>query len=236
MPPDPDHSIQLGELLCDATHEILWASHADDVRRQQANTVLHCRVGPGRATYHRFDPRRQHHLITYGARMVAAKQHPEHAVGWLSSREIQQRRYFHGELSTLNLLAHTCCHEFAHLLQQVAGRRYRGSVHNRHFYRMLDDLHRQGGAEQVRAYLQDGARRQGLALSAAAFPPVVAAPVTLWQVGDRVSFGEPPQLKQGQVLKVNRKTCTVACASGTARYRVPMQMLRRLQSRQDDTC
>ena len=225
---------EIGDLLCEATEQLLWPAASQWVHARQPASILECRVGRGQATYHRFDARQQHHLITYGARMVAAKQQAETAIHWLSSREIQQHRYFDGELSTLNLLAHTCCHEFAHLLQQVAGKRLRGSVHNRHFYRLLDDLHEQGKAEEVRDFLQGEARQRSLALSATPFTrPDQRTLITQWQVGDRVCFGDPPHRKRGRILKVNKKTCTVACDPGTVRYRVPVQMLRRLAAEQD---
>lgn len=233
MPSSPHH--QLGELLCQATREVLWAPDANDIRQQQKGSSLTCRVGHGQATYHRYDARDNQHLITYGARMVAAKQNPESAASWLSSREILQRRYFGGELSTLNLLAHTCCHEFAHLLQQVAGKRYRGSVHNRHFYGILDGLHRQGRARAVQDFLLGAAGDRGLALSATAFRvPDEQTLAIQWQVGDKVSFGKAPNWHQGHILKVNRKTCTVACPATDirpgreVRYRVPVSLLRKV--------
>ncbi|HBM51120.1 MAG TPA: hypothetical protein DD385_13410, partial [Marinobacter sp.] len=118
--------------MCQATRDILWAPAASWVRKQNQCAGLVLRVGSGQATYHRYDPRKKQHLITYGARMIAAKHQPETAQGWLSTREIRSRGYFEGEVSVLNLLAHTCCHEFAHLLQHSAGQRHYGSVHNRH--------------------------------------------------------------------------------------------------------
>lgn len=172
-----NHSMarQLGQLMCDTTFDSLWLPAGEWTGRPPDN-ALRCRVGSGQATYHRFDPERRQHLITYGVRMIEAKQRPETAQGWLSSREILKRGYFDGQLSPLNLLAHTCCHEFAHLLQQSAGKRYRGSVHNRHFYRILDDLHRSGRAESVRQVLASRAAEQALPLSAATFTPGRSGP------------------------------------------------------------
>ena len=154
----------IGRLMCDTTRDILWAPAEPWIRQQSTHSSLHCRVGSGQATYHRFDPRTRQHQITYGARMIAAKHEAHSAAGWLSGREIQQRGYFGGELTTLNLLAHTCCHEFAHLLQYSAGKRFRGSVHNRHFYEILDQLHASGGAEAARSHLQQQAEQSGVEL------------------------------------------------------------------------
>ncbi|MFO8140798.1 MAG: hypothetical protein R6T87_02695, partial [Marinobacter sp.] len=201
----------IGALMCQATRNILWQPAQDWVRQQNSNAGLVVRVGSGQATYHRYDPRRKQHLINYGARMIAAKHQPETAQGWLSAREIRGRGYFGGELSVLNLLAHTCCHEFAHLLQHSAGQRHYGSVHNRHFYVALDQLHSSGAADATRHYLSEQADNTGIELSGAAFElPCPAQQLRQWQVGDPVHFGEGSHQKQGKVIRVNRKTCTVA--------------------------
>lgn len=153
--------------------------------------ALALRVGSGQATYHRYDPTQKQHLITYGARMIAAKHQPETAQGWLSTREIRSRGYFGGEVSVLNLLAHTCCHEFAHLLQHSAGQRHYGSVHNRHFYEALDELHTSGAAHATRQYLSEQAALAGIELSGSAFElPAPMQARQQWQVGDAVRFGD----------------------------------------------
>lgn len=215
------HSRQLGELMCAVTEQVLWSP---------SHHKLVCRVGSGQATYHRFDPTSGQHQITYGARMIEAKHRPETTIGWLSGREIQRRGYFEGLLSPLNLLAHTCCHEFAHLLQHSARQRFRGSVHNQHFYRILDDLHASGRAHAARAALSDLAARNGLRLSEEGFElPDPVNDRSNWAVGDPVSFAAGTGERQGEILRVNRKTCTVRGTglSRGVRYRVPMQLLRK---------
>ncbi|MCK7548740.1 hypothetical protein ACFQGA_01430 [Marinobacter koreensis] len=220
----------LGQLMCDTTRDILWHPAASWIRERLPGSELVCRVGSGQATYHRFDRQRKLHLITYGVRMIEAKHRPDTANGWLSSREIQKRGYFGGELSALNLLAHTCCHEFAHLLQQSAGQRFRGSVHNRHFYAILDELHESGGADKTRRALAERSHDRGIPLSDAAFVlPDPGHQRGCWQVGEAVAFGKGPREVQGQIIRINRKTCTVD-GTGRARgvrYRVPLQMLRK---------
>lgn len=229
MQKSPTNYHQLGQLMCQATHDILWGAASEWACKQGSKKLL-CRVGSGQATYHRFDPRKKQHLINYGVRMITAKHQSETAMGWLSTREIRSRGYFDGQLSTLNLLAHTCCHEFAHLLQQTAGERRYGSVHNRHFYQVLDQLHESGKAEATRRYLADRAQEHGLRVPDAVFAlPDARELVHHWQVGDTVRFGEGSRQRQGRIIRVNRKTCTVAgrgSSSGT-RYRVPVQMLSR---------
>lgn len=214
--------------MCDTTSDLLWRSTSENPRR--SGSSLTCRVGSGHATYHRFDAKGNRHLITYGTRMIEAKQQPDTAQGWLSTREILKRGYFGGEVSPLNLLAHTCCHEYAHLLQQSAGKRFRGSVHNRHFYRILDQLHVSGRASAVRQALLDGARARDLPLAGTPFSPqVFSEELTQWQVGETVAFRAGKREVQGRIRRVNRKTCTVEGAGNAlgVRYRVPLQLLRR---------
>ncbi|MDV3504440.1 hypothetical protein [Marinobacter sp. M-5] len=220
----------LGTLMCDTTRTILWAPAEPWLRQQSTRSSLHCRVGSGQATYHRFDPQRKQHQITYGIRMIVAKHEAHSAAGWLSGREIQQRGYFGGELTTLNLLAHTCCHEFAHLLQHNAGKRFRGSVHNRHFYKILDQLHASGGAEAARDYLQRQAEQAGIELPHQRFEsPHLRQLAANWQVGDSVQFGSGRRQHRGDIIRVNRKTCTVEGTgpSRGLRYRVPVSLLSR---------
>lgn len=218
----------LGQLMCDATETVLWLPAKEWVREQSPAASLLCRVGSGQATYHRFEPREKQHQITYGKRMIMAKYQPDAAISWLSGREIRQHGYFDGEVTTLNLLAHTCCHEFAHLLQHVSGQRYRGSVHNRHFYRILGELHASGGAEATRHHLARQAEMAGISLPDEQMqPPDIGQLIANWGVGDIVGFGTGKQKLQGTIVRVNRKTCTVEGTglSKGMRYRVPVQML-----------
>jgi len=223
------HSI--GQLMCDTTRAILWSPAQTWVREQVPATTLLCRVGSGQATYHRFDPRLKQHQITYGKRMIMAKHQPNAVGGWLSGREIRQREYFGGTVTTLNLLAHTCCHEFAHLIQHVSGQRYRGSVHNRHFYRILDELHISGGAKAAKRHLAIRAEEAGLSVPDEPIQaPDTRQLVANWAVGDAVGFGAGKRELEGRIIRVNRKTCTV---DGTGRYRglryrVPLVLLRAL--------
>nr|WP_166268851.1 hypothetical protein [Marinobacter caseinilyticus] len=233
MSVSPQDARSLGHLLCTTTAEVLWQPARGWIRERHPGTLLACRVGAGQATYHRFDPRLRQHSITFGARMIIAKHRPDTAAGWLSSREILNRGYFDGQLSTLNLLAHTCCHEFAHLLQHVAGKRKRGSVHNRHFYEILDNLHASGAAQSVRTTMQHTAPDHGLSLPDQPFAIASSGELLAqWQVGDAVGFGSDAHWREGVVQRINRKTCTVAGtgASHGLRYRVPASMLRRLET------
>ncbi len=228
MPVSTARARALGKIMCAVTASTLWYPVAGDIRDRRPGAVLQCRVGSGQATYHRFDEGQNQHRITFGLRMILAKHQPGSAVGWLSSREITDRGYFDGQLSTLNLLAHTCCHEFAHLLQHAAGQRRRGSVHNRHFYAILDRLHRQGQARTVRDELVRQAGSQGLSIPDQPFDPASATDLLArWHVGDRVAFGTRGARRQGVIERINRKTATVRVPDGWQglRYRVPASLL-----------
>ena len=212
-----ERSRAIAGLMADACQELrhAWAP----------GTRLRTRVGRGRATWHRYDPRRDDHCITIGSLMVADKAQPALCGGWLSAREIRGRGYFGGEVSELNLLAHGCCHEFAHLLQTCSGGRRYGEVHNAVFYQWLDRLHQSGSAASLRSDLADAAAERRLPLATASVTPDAdTGALTRFAPGDRVRFG---QGLEGRIRRVNRRTCTV---DGTGpcrgrRYRVPPPMM-----------
>ncbi|MFE8071053.1 hypothetical protein QQM79_08330 [Marinobacteraceae bacterium S3BR75-40.1] len=221
----PSREHRIGLLMCEATQNQLLPTLAD-WQRQPVDAQLEFRVGRGRATHHRFDRETRRHRITYGVKMVAEKAAPAHCGGWLSSREIRQRGYFAGELSELNLLTHTCCHEFAHFVQSLMGWRLVGEVHNADFYRVLDHLHDQGHAGRVKTALREQARLAGLTLDSTPVQVETARDLLArFLPGQEVTFGDG---HQGRIVRINRKTCTV---EGTAhcrglRYRVSPQLLR----------
>jgi hypothetical protein len=221
-------AFSLGKLMCAVTDETLWEPSAEWVQTQNRGSQLVCRVGSGQATYHRYEPRHKQHQITYGKRMILDKFQPDRASGWLSSREIRQRGYFEGQVTTLNLLAHTCCHEFAHLLQQVSGKRYRGSVHNRYFYSILDQLHQNGGAQETRRQLAIHAKEADMPMPHEVMPELdEGRPFNQWHKGNTVGFMAGKKPVEGKVIRVNRKTCTVeglGVSRGTT-YRVPPRLL-----------
>ncbi len=136
---------RLGELLS----TVLWPHYEGWVLERAPGIELATRVGSGRATYHRAS-RQGGHLIVFGWKMIQQKsQGWETAVRWTSGRELALRNYFQGRIELGTLLAHAVCHEFAHLIQTVTGGRRRGSVHNAAFYKVLDEMHANGMAEQV---------------------------------------------------------------------------------------
>ncbi|MDX1587722.1 MAG: hypothetical protein R3296_02195 [Oleiphilaceae bacterium] len=223
---DRQQARDLAQLMGEVTESVLWPAWRCPPGVQMHR--LECRPGRGRATYHRHRPEGQQHEIVYGTLMVADKADPAQCAGWLSAREIRHRGYWQGELSMLNLLAHTCCHEFAHLQQSLTRPRRRGQVHTRHFYRLLDDLHHCGAADRLRDALFETARMRRLPINPQ--PHRLPEPrqcLAQFAPGDPVVFGQPPALRSGTVLRVNRKSCTVEGTgrSRGLRFRVPPSLL-----------
>lgn len=229
--PDTTHH-KIAQLMARVTRNVLWKPWQHSAGQAGTNE-LHCRAGRGRATYHRFHPQSRRHEIVFGALMVADKHDPTLGENWLSTREIRQRGYWGGEVSTLNLLAHTCCHEFAHLQQYSTGQRSHGRVHTPGFYRLLDGLHQCGAAEDVRRQLVAGSRELTLPVCGRPWPePRTDSLQSRFQPGDEIRFGQGAHAKTGRVLKVNRRTCTVEGTGRIAgrRYRVPGPLMEKISS------
>ncbi len=162
------HCRAVARLLARTVDEVLWPRHRDRVLRRSRRLRLRVRVGSGRATYHRVE-RRATHTIVFGWKMVQAKSRGwAVASEWTSGRELGARvadgAWFGGRLDLATVLAHAACHEFAHLLQVVEGGRRRGSVHNAAFHALLEQLHRDGSADAVLAFLEAGCRDEGVDL------------------------------------------------------------------------
>ncbi len=203
----------IAAVLCAATLDALHPAAATLAKHPFSLT---CRVGSGARTCHQLRPLdrwglRQTHLITYGAGMVASKLGGER---WQSHREIEQRGYFGGTLTPLGLLAHTCCHEYAHALHTARGLRRRGAVHDAAYYALLDRLHHDGHAEQVRTALQQRLSSAGIVLPTTLPPPVAPAATPELAVGDPVSFDYRGRTFHGTVRRINRRSVTVIPLQG----------------------
>ncbi|WP_426415363.1 hypothetical protein [Aestuariirhabdus sp. LZHN29] len=223
--PSPEHRI--AALLVRVTEQVLWREIQPWLNARGHRIELHCRVGSGRATHHSQQGAR--HRITYGHKMVASKRCPRQAELWMTAREIRARGYFDGEPGYAELLAHTCCHEFAHLVQSLNGWYRRGSIHNAGFYRILDRIHRSGCASRVLQALRDGAHSEGLMLDFSAAPAIDTAQATPCSVrrGERVRFRFRGDLVSGVVTRVNRRTLRIEQhgVAGVDYFRVPPAQL-----------
>lgn len=209
MSPPVQQCHAIAELLCEATEQVLWRELQPWLAERGDSHRLQCRVGSGEATYYRMLGDRRH-LLNYGRKMVASKFNAGIAAQWRTGREILRRSYFDGELTLPGVLSHTCCHEFAHVIQGINGWIRYGSIHNREFYRILDRIHQSGSAHTVYDYVVAGAAQRGLTLDFIDHgDPVAGVPVASFQPGELVSFEYRGCSVLGEVLRVNRKTVNV---------------------------
>ncbi len=216
--------------MCAVTAQLLWPQRARWLAQALPDGALRVRAGSGRATY--CQQERDRYTITFGRRMVSEKCSPELAAQWLTTREIHRRGYWGGRPSVAQLLAHTVCHEFAHLIQQANRWCRRGSVHNARFYEVLGRLHDEGLAHQVYERLVAAAGHRGIDLHAviAPLPRSRVDPLrSQFAPGDRVAFpGRGDAQWIGQIRRVNRTTATVIPEDRRFRvsyFRVPFGLL-----------
>lgn len=227
---------RLAQLMCQATRSLLWEPNLPGIHARQPNARLELRMGWGRATHHRCRPADGWHSITFGVQMIASKQNPAERLLWLSAREILRRGYGNTPTGSApgmaSLLSHTCCHEFAHLLQTLNQGRRRGEVHNAAFYHHLDALHHTGQAGRIREFLLQSAQQHQLILDDAPSPiPIATIPALPWRKGDIVAFGTARQPLVGCIVRINQRTCTIEGrqhCQGLG-YRVPHALLRPME-------
>lgn len=193
---------------------------------RQKNRTLAIKVGSGKATYFRGGA--SNDLIVFGRKMVESKMSGE-KTDWLSYREIIQRQYFAGDVSLLNVFAHTICHEVAHLMQFYRGGRRYGSVHNQVFYEALDELYQDSNADQVKQHLATLLSVQGIGLDALEIPHKTAlAPRRSWAKGQTITFLHEGQRIEATVMRVNSKTVSAKPKNASARlayWRIPFGLI-----------
>ncbi len=146
----------VAKAMCIVTEELLWKPRIGWALERNPTADLRLRVGSGKKTYLsiRNDSNRNASMtITYGVKMVESVTDPISLGQWLTSREIRDRGYYGGQITLLNVLAHTIAHEFGHFVQAILGRYESGSVHNAGFYEILDRIHARGEAERIREAL-----------------------------------------------------------------------------------
>ncbi|MDH5517621.1 MAG: hypothetical protein OEY36_07355 [Gammaproteobacteria bacterium] len=163
--------------------------------------------------------------------MIKSKFSPDEVVHWLSYREIIRRNYFTGDTSLPCLLAHTVCHEFAHLIQQLSGWHKRGSIHNSGYYQILDQLHKSGLAETIKNDIVRECEAQNLELIANIQPAIVTKKTQIevfFSVNDTVCFDYKNKTHSGTVIKVNRKTLIIRVKNlfRHSRWKVPKLLVR----------
>jgi hypothetical protein len=189
-----------------------------------ADITLQTRVGSGKATYCK--KLHNSYCITYGLGMILDKRDANLCSGWLTSREIADRGYFNGQISYLNLLSHTICHEFAHILQfecvQTKTRR-NAKVHNALFYRLLDEIYHHGYGNIVSETLAEHIRLYQLPLTFSNGEELAITRTLQYKPGSQVQFIHAGISHRGLVKRCNRLTFTIVVAKGlsTQEWRVP---------------
>jgi hypothetical protein len=189
-----------------------------------ANTTLQTRVGSGKATYCR--KHQNSYSITYGLGMILDKRDANLCSGWLTSREIAARGYFDGQISYLNLLSHTVCHEFAHILQfecDRAGTRRNAKVHNALFYRLLDEIYHHGYGNTVSETLAEHTRLYQLPMTFNTGQEFAITSAQQYKRGSQVQFEHAGIGYQGLIKRCNKLTFTIAVPKGLGiqEWRVP---------------
>lgn len=143
----------IAELLIDATENVLMKSVEDWMNKKHPNKKLTYKIGSGKRTYHRKISDNKS-IIVYGKKMIESKLSSyKNCSNWLTSKEIISRNYFNKEITIQNVLCAVIMHETAHYFQVIAGYRDIGSVHNEHFYRILDKMYASGATQKVYDYL-----------------------------------------------------------------------------------
>lgn len=113
-----------------------------------------CRVGTGKATNVSTTNKGIHknYVLTYGLKMLESKQTKKQAMGWTTGKEIQERKYFKNP-SFKDMIVAVILHEYAHVIQVQDGGRSKGSVHNKHFYEILDGFYEKNYHIELDKYL-----------------------------------------------------------------------------------
>lgn len=213
-----DHHKTIAQIMGHATRNVLWASNQDWILQKVPGARLATRVGPGKKTYCKYD-QKNCFTLTYGKKMVESKFDPRFACRWLSTKEIQQRKYYGGDPTLLNILSHTICHEYVHIIQNIKRWRYDGSVHNPQFYYLLDRLHKSDLSQKVRNYLSEQCHRAEIELAfSASYDVPEMEPAHNFRVGEMVRFNtREGRLVTGQIKRVNKKTLTIKPAGSRGR-------------------
>lgn len=224
-----NNSYALADILCQASVMLfkLWEHELN-------GGSFMARVGDGKATYHKLRRTggRQLHTLTFGIKMIDSKRDGRECMNWLSAREIVDNRFYNGQVTFLNLMAHVVIHEFGHAIQTARGARTRGSVHNAEFYSILRMLHR-NHAQTVANFIADKAAKQNIGLDFCQNPVAernnrIISGQSDWAVGQPVVFKGRNKLYRGSILKLNPKRAVVGVDDYNGSYEelsVPYSML-----------
>jgi len=188
----------IGMIMCNATESILWGKTKDWVFGKNKAITFRSRLGTGLKTYCR-SYRNIKFEIVYGSKMINSKFDFAQAQCWTTGKEILERGYFNGTLQLPELLSHTVCHEFAHLVQFVKGWVYDNNVHNKYFYTILSRIHESGIANTLLEYINVEAKNAGILLE---YDFNDDKKMEKFKTGDQVWFYVDNRRVEGEVKEV----------------------------------
>ena len=196
--------------MCELTESHLWNNQSFNSSLSIPSVKLKTRIGSGMATYCKFIPGDNLFIITYGKKMIESKFNPNFTSHWMTHREIKNRVYFNGETSLINVLTHTIFHEFSHAIQQMNNWCYKGSIHNKKFYSVLDGLHNSDIVDTIKNEFIEECNKHSISLE------YLDLPVTdlinnkhLFSLDNEISFNHKNKTIYGKVIKVNKKTLII---------------------------
>lgn len=96
-----------------------------------------------------------HHKIVFGAKSLEDEiKSNKSAYLWTTGEEIVNMGYCGGELTIQNVVIHTICHEYAHLMDFFENGSRKGQRHhNKFFYLELDKIYQGGAYDRVKSAL-----------------------------------------------------------------------------------
>lgn len=199
-----DKAERAAMILCKLGETHLWHPRLDWALKLAPGINLYFRVGSGRQTCH--VARGDAHSITIGVECVREILHsPKHASAWLSYDELKQYDYFANRLEPAELLVHTLCHEFAHFVQAVLGRREPGQQHDKVFYTILNRIHQRGHSDAILLEFKKQCVSAGLSLDY----EDISSNLIYGRIGERVLARTADRIIAGRIMHTNKRSVTV---------------------------
>jgi len=168
--------------------------------------------------------------LVYGRRCIEEMFDAEHYHRWKSFVELLNNTAHNSEttvprepLTPLRHLSHIVLHEFSHFVQAILGQRYRGSVHNPEFYRILADSYAADSDRLVMTHILNAcvdcpettrALHTGYGSQRLPLPAAEAAADKSkqgFQRGQKVSFIYRKKSYTGTITRLNKQRASVSC-------------------------
>lgn len=218
----------IAAVMCDITNDIVNESLCTFYNIELGEINLTTRIGSGLATYCKHERSCDKYTITYGKKMIESKFNPLEAKKWLTYREIIKYNYYNANPALSNILAHTICHEFSHLIQQHRKHIKRGSIHNTAFYEILSNFHESGIVKEIHSRLIEKCANEDitLAFNEVTHDNVINNNIEFF-INDEISFQHKNKKVFGRVIKINKKTLIIRTKNflKTSHWKVSKQLV-----------